>query len=449
MGQVRIVAAVTVASLCVLVAGTGRAQQKTGESLPEWPGWGGPRRNFMVDSGGLADSWPVGGPKRLWSRPLGTGHSSIAVAAGRLYTMYRPPSTGPDRCSEEEAVVALDAADGRTVWEHRYASSNADRIFTAESACGPHVTPLIVGHRLFTVSTNKNLMALDRDTGKLLWSHDFVQEFGVTPRNPLFISVQHGYAPSPLAYKDTVITMAGGPGQGVMAFRQDDGRVVWRTGTYTDIANASPIIISLQGEDQLVVLSADGVHGLDPNNGFSLWNLTLGTWHGANNSTPVWSEKEAWLFVTSAYEGFREGIGGSHVVELTRNGADIEPKELWWDRRFQSHFSNVVRLDSFFVVSDGDYGPTFLVAADARSGEVLWKLRGFAKANFLLVDGSKLLILDEDGDLALATASRDTLKVHARASVLTRVARTAPTLVGTKLYIRDHASIMAIELGTR
>lgn len=258
---------------------------------------------------------------------------------------------------------------------------------------------------------------------------------------------KQGYAPSPLAYKDMVIAMVGGPGQGVMAFRQDDGQVVWRSGTFTDIANASPILINVQSQDQLVVISSDGVHAFDPDRGVPLWNRTFGIWHGSINTTPVWCEDDL-LYISSAYESFREGIGGTHVLELTRpaGGLEVEVKELWWNRRVQAHFNNALRVDSFFVMSDGDFGPIFLTALDARTGAVLWSVRGFARANFLYADG-KLIILDENGDLALATASREALTIHARAPVLTSVSRTAPTLVGTKLYLRDWANIVALELG--
>lgn len=443
------VAAVVILAASPFVDRDGSAHQKAAASSPAWPQWGGPRRDFTVDASGLAATWPPAGPKQLWSRPLGNGHSGIAADAGRLFTMYRPPASGrgDDLCSEEEVVVALDAATGRTAWEHRYPSPNADRIFTSESHCGPHATPLIVGERVFTVSTNKIFMALDKQSGKLLWSHDFVKDFGTTPRNPLFISVQHGFAPSPIAYKDTVITMAGGPGQGVMAFRQDDGRVVWRTGTFTDIANASPILINVQGQEQLVVLSADGAHGFDPATGAAEWNVTLNTWHGANNSTPVWSEKDGVLCITSAYEGFREALGGTHAIALTRKDGLTEPKELWWNTRTAAHFGNMVRADSYYIVSDGDYGPAFLTALDAETGKELWRTRGLGKASFLLVNGKQLLILEEDGDLVLATPSREKLTIEARAPVLKKVARTAPTLVGTTVYVRDHATIHAFDLG--
>src|SRR5262245_18499738 len=41
-----------------------------------WRQWGGPYRNFTVPNAGLVDSWPEGGPRMVWSRPLGPGHSS-------------------------------------------------------------------------------------------------------------------------------------------------------------------------------------------------------------------------------------------------------------------------------------------------------------------------------------------------------------------------------------
>src|SRR5262245_36262598 len=88
-----------------------------------WTRWGGPTRDFMSDATGLASTWPAGGPKKLWSRALGEGHSSIPVENGRLYTMYRPLGMLPMvRRTPEEVVAALDAGTGKTLWEFKYPS---------------------------------------------------------------------------------------------------------------------------------------------------------------------------------------------------------------------------------------------------------------------------------------------------------------------------------------
>ena len=107
--------------MVVLMTGDGVAQtgKKAATAAPEWLGWGGPRHNFTSDSKGLANTWPADGPKRLWSRPLGEGHSSIIGEAGRLYTMYRPSTGVRNTWKEEEVVIALDAASGKTIWEYR------------------------------------------------------------------------------------------------------------------------------------------------------------------------------------------------------------------------------------------------------------------------------------------------------------------------------------------
>jgi hypothetical protein len=64
----------------------------------------------------------------------------------------------------------------------------------------------------------------------------------------------------------------------------------------------------------------------------------------------------------------------------------------------------------------------------------------------LLHADGKLIILDEDGNLGLATVSPAGLKVLARAEVLARTAWTVPTLVGTRLYLRDRRMIRALDL---
>jgi outer membrane protein assembly factor BamB len=97
--------------------------------------------------------------------------------------------------------------------------------------------------------------------------------------------------------------------------------------------------------------------------------------------------------------------------------------------------------------SSGDFGPAVIAAVELKTGNMPWQERGFSRASFILADG-KLLILDEDGTLALATATPASLTVHAKADVLSGRCWTAPTLAGTRLYLRDRAQVKALELGS-
>lgn len=408
-------------------------------ATPEWPGWGGPRRNFTCDPATLATSWPPEGPKQLWSRPLGEGHSSIVVDNGRLYTMYRPPTGVKNRWNGEEVVIALDAASGKTIWEYRFPSSLETMNFSQGS--GPHSTPLVIGDRLFAASTDKQFFAFDKKTGKLLWSHSFVKEYQAPP-NQMRWAIPPGYAPSPIAHKNNIIAMVGGPGQGVMAFRQDDGRMVWKSGEFTDIAPASPLLATLDGEEQLIVTSGDGVHGFDPNDGKPLWSHAFPTKAGVNITSPLWSPEDRLLFHSAAYDG------GTRVVQLARSGGRTEAKELWFSNRMRVHFGNTLRLGDYYYGSSGDFGPAFLTAINARTGEIAWQDRTFSKASFLNVDG-KVILLDEDGMLALVTLSAKGLNVLAKAQVAKAISWTVPTLVNTTLYVRDRVNIMAFDVGAK
>lgn len=397
----------------------------SGQTSPSWTQWGGKGRDFMSDSKGLASSWPSSGPKKLWTRSLGDGHSSILVENGRLYTMYRQTTAQP----HEEVVAALDAATGKTIWEFKYPAPTAGIQF--DQGLGPHSTPLIVGNRVYAMSSRSELFALDKATGKRVWSHDLVKEFNA----PL---TARGYSGSPLLYNGTIIVTMGGPNQAVAAFNQDSGKLVWKGG-YFVWAPASPILIDVDKQPQLVAFGGDIVSGMDPATGKELWSHPHKTDWGLNISTPVWLPDRNLLFVSSAYGT------GTRVLELRQAGGKTTVAEKWHSGRMRVHIGTVIRLGDFAYASSGDFGPAFISAIDLKSGQIAWQDRSFARAQLLYAD-NKVIVLDEDGVLGLATLSPQGLKVLARSSVLTNLAWTPPTLAGTTLYVRDRRTIAAFDL---
>jgi outer membrane protein assembly factor BamB len=402
----------------------------TAQTPASWLQWGGPTRNFMSDSKGLAASWPAGGPKKLWTRALGEGHSSILVESGRLYTMYRTITRQP-KTAHEEIVVALDAATGKTIWEFKYAAP-PDRI-QFDQGYGPHSTPLIAGNLLFAVSSRSELFALDKSSGKRVWSHDFVKEYGA----PL---TGRGYSCSPILYKGTVIVTMGGANQGVAAFEQKTGKLVWKGGSFI-WAPASPILIDVDGQPQLIVFAGEVITGMDPASGKQLWSHPHRTDWGLNISTPVWAPDSHLLFASSAYGT------GSRALELRQAGGKTTVTEKWASQRMRVHIGSVIRLGDHAYGSSGDFGPGLISAIDMKTGNIAWQDRAFARAQLLHADG-KLIILDEDGALGLATVTPQGIKVLAKANVLSHLSWTPPTLVGTTLYVRDRQNIAAFNLGS-
>jgi hypothetical protein len=402
-----------------------------------WRQWGGPNRNFIVEATGLAEKWPAAGPPVFWSRPLGTGHSAILADEGRLFTMYR---VGNGRAKQgpweaEELVIALDARTGETIWEYRYPSNIEDFNFGA----GPHSTPIVVGDRLFTIGTNKQLHAFDKRTGNVLWSHDLVKEFNA-PTLLIRPIVKAGYGCSPLAFGDTILCSVGGPGQSVMAFRQSDGTVAWKSGDFLT-SEAAPILIELGGKQQLVVFGGGTVQGMDPSSGKVLWSHPHDPGNDLNCGTPLWGE-DGILFLSSAYKA------GSRAIRLRQEGDQTLPEEIWFNARVRFMFLSSLRIGDTLYGTAGDFGPAFLTALDVKTGETLWQHRGFGRAS-LLQAGGKTIILDEDGDLALATMTPKGVTILSEAKVFDTTSWTVPTLVGTTLYARDREKIVALDLGAR
>jgi outer membrane protein assembly factor BamB len=407
-----------IAAVCWPAAGVSPVR---GGPPEDWPQWGGPRRDFKLAPKDLAETWADSGPPRLWSRELGEGHSSILAVAGKLYTMYRKEG--------QEIVVCLEAATGKTLWEFAYDAPTGEMNITR--GAGPHGTPLIVGDRIFSVGATGKLHALSKADGSPIWSHDLMRDFQGTFRN-------RGYSASPVAYGDTVIVPVGGKGRALVAFRQSDGSVAWKGGDFEN-GHASPILVDVDGQDQLLALLAADVAGFDPRTGELLWSHPHYTNRsGLSISPPVWGDDHV-VVVSSAYDG------GSRALKLTRKDGATTVEELWSHRKMRVHFTSMMRLGDHVYGSSGDFGPSFLTGVNVHTGEVAWRDRAFPKASFFAV-GDRSILLDEDGNLALVTFSPEGLQVHARAKVCEGLSWTTPTLVGTTLYIRNTRMIMALDL---
>ena len=388
----------------------------------QWPGWGGPNRNFTVDVKGLSTQWSTDGPKQVWSRDLGPGYSAIAVDQGRLYTMYRK--------GKKEVVVALDAETGKTVWEHQY-DAFLLKDMDPQFGEGPNATPLVHDGRVYTLGIAGRLECVDQKTGKRIWSSGLVQKLKATV--PGF-----GFSSSPIAYKDTLIVSAGGKNAGVAAFDLKTGKLRWRKHDFVD-TYSSPLVINVDGEDQLVLLVDREVVGLDPTTGDLKWRFPHENQWKTNISMPVWGD-DGLLYVTSG------GTAGSRALKLTRSADVTSVEEVWTNKKVKIGQGNVIRIGDQVYGSGGGSGPAFISSLNAKTGELNWQKRGFAKAMILHADG-KLIILDENGKLGIATATPDDLTIHCEFDLLTKPAWTVPTLVGKRLYVRDKVKIMALDLG--
>lgn len=408
-------------------AGTGPVVTDAGAALPEagpefaWRQWGGPNGDFKVAAGDLAESWPNGGPPVIWTRPLGAGYSAVVYDRGVLFTIYRDGT--------DDVVVALRADDGGAIWEYRYPARTHEKNML-EYGSGPHATPLIVGDRVVTLGFGGTLNTLDFGSGRLLWSLDLIADLGGQ-------ILDFGNSASPIAYGSSVIVMTGGTKQAVVALDPGDGSVIWRSEPGS-VSYATPIVIDVDGQDQLVYSSEDELVGLDAGTGERLWSHPCVNEHRDNISTPIWSRDHR-LWAST------QGEGGTRVLHVGRVEGGIAVRELWSSNRITIHYWNALRLDDHVYASIGGRA-LILACIDVRTGKIEWRRRGFEKAN-LVQAGDKTILLDADGKLALLRLRPEGMNVLSEVTIADGGTWTVPTLVGTTLYVRDGKTIRAFDLG--
>ena len=206
---------------------------------------------------------------------------------------------------------------------------------------GPYATPLIVGERLFTTGVAGRLQCFEKRTGKVIWTQELWQQHNGT-------RLMYGYASSPIAFRDMVIVPVGGKGKALVAFKQADGTVAWAK---NDFANAysSPLLINVDGLEQLAIVMDGAVFAVNPHNGDLQWRLPFRADYGISVATPVWGPGNL-LFVSAEYGA------GAKVIELKRNGLQTNATELWSSNRLRLHHGNAMRVGDTIYFSSGGKG---------------------------------------------------------------------------------------------
>lgn len=402
----------------------------------QWPQWGGPNRNFKLETAKLADSWPEAGPPRLWQRELGNGFSAIIADENRIYTLYRKPQD-----TEHACAIALDPTNGKTLWESQYHSPvpRGDPQFP-----GPNATPLLIEHRLIAVSANGLVLCFDKNSGRTLWERPLLGESNA-------IIPAWGYSPSPLAYEHIIIVPVGRPaddaqpqpaprrsdeeGGSLVALHSASGQTVWKSQDFR-IGHASPILIHFAGRDQAVLQTLQGVIGVDPKTGTLLWELTLPTGEETGvMASPAWNGKDL-LFCTAEQDGC--------MIRLTEQAGKITPEKLWSSRKVGMGMGTPVCVGDLLIGPRLGQRP-FMLGVDARTGERVWYSRSCPPGPFVYA-GGKLIVVDQNGQLGLASASTEGLTLQAECKIADQYSFTAPTLIGTTLYLRDQRNILALDL---
>jgi outer membrane protein assembly factor BamB len=375
----------------------------------DWPQWLGPTRDGRWAESGILKKFPSGGPKKLWSHPIGEGYAGPAVANGKVYvldyqatdgTRGNNPAAVANRKGNER-VFCLDAKTGDEVWKHEY-----DCPYKVSYASGPRCTPTVSGGKVYSLGAMGNLHVLDADKGTLLWSKDFKADYKA--KTPMW-----GFAGHPLVYKNTVICLVGGENL-LVAFDKDTGKEVWKSLTTPGEGMAGyspPTLVEAGGTEQLLIWHPEKLVSVNPADGKRYWDVPLKPSFGMSIMAPVRGGDRL----------FAGGIGWAGVT-LKLDSDKPAVTEVW--RGEQNKANGLYPINSPPMIEDGVlYGtdqPGPLRAVELDTGKRLWatmlpvigkeedtedrNAHGSGTA-FLVKNGDRYFIFGESGHLVIAKLS--------------------------------------------
>lgn len=408
------------------LAGAGAQPAEQPATLPaesagaNWPGFRGPDRDGIVRGVRIETDWARFPPVPLWHRPIGPGWSSFAVRGDLLYTQ--------EQRGEDEIVACYKAATGEPVWRHR----DAVRFWESNAGAGPRATPAISGGRVYTLGATGILNALDAADGTPVWSRNVASD--TNTKVPTW-----GFAGSPLVVGDVVIVAAAGT---LAAYDIDTGRPRW-SGTAHDGGYSSPHRLTIDGISQVLLASDAGVTSVEPGTGVLLWEHA---WPGVAIVQPARIEGSDVLIGA----GNPNGAGmGTRRIAVARGPGGWTAEERWTSNGLKPYFNDMVVHKGHAFGFDG----SILSCIDLRDGKRVWKGGRYGYGQLLLLqDQDVLLVLSEDGGLALVGATPDQFREIARFPGIEGKTWNHPVLVGDTLLVRNGEDMAAFRLtraGTR
>src|SRR5262249_48926710 len=196
------------------------------------------------------------------------------------------------------------------LWKHEYPAT-----YEISYPSGPRCTPVVHEGKVYTLGAMGDLLCLEADTGKVLWSKNFIKDYAAP--TPLW-----GFAGHPLIDGKKLICLAGGKDAVAIAFDKDTGKEIWKALSAKEPGYCPPMIFDINGKRQLVIWHPEAVSGLDPETGKVIWEHPWKLQAGLSVPTPRLDGTK--LFLTSFYNG-------ATMLDLK----DDNPTVLW-----QSQFAN-------------------------------------------------------------------------------------------------------------
>jgi outer membrane protein assembly factor BamB len=378
-----------------------------------WPGFRGPDRDSVIRGVRISTDWSRSKPIELWRKPVGPGWSSFAVHGHLIYTQ--------EQRGDDELVSCYDLTTGAPVWRHK----DAVRFYESNAGAGPRATPTFSNGRVYTFGATGILNALDARGGSVVWSHDAASD--THTKIP-----QWGFASSPLVVGDKVVVATAGT---LAAYDAGAGRPRWQ-GPAGRGGYSSPQLATIDGIAQILLLNGEGAISVATSDGKLLWK------HGWNIDGIV---QPSVIAGGDVLIGSGSGLAevGVRRVAIAHGPGGWTAEERWTSNGLKPYFNDFVVHKGHAFGFDGG----ILACIDLKDGKRKWKGGRYGHGQLVLLpDQDLLLVVSEEGEMALVEATPDQFKELARLPAIEGKTWNHPALAGDVLLVRNGEQMAAFRL---
>jgi outer membrane protein assembly factor BamB len=394
--------------------GSGLAMSER-ETRVEWPGFRGRNRDSVIRGVRINTDWSTSPPAELWRKPIGPGWSSFAVSGNLLYTQ--------EQRGEEELVSCYKVSTGEPVWSHR----DPVRFYESNAGAGPRGTPTIAGDRVYAMGATGIVNALNARTGAKIWSRNAATDTGTAIPD-------WGFASSPLVVNDVVILAVAGQ---LIAYDAATGNQRW-VGQSGGTGYSSPHLATIDGVSQALLMRGSRTISVAPADGTLLWDHTAGP--PATSIVQPALTPEGDVLIAG---GDAMGGTGMRRLAVTHGPDRWKVDERWHSRGLKPYFNDFVVHKGYAYGFDG----SILSSIDLADGARKWKGGRYGAGQLLLLaDQDVLLIISEEGELALVSATPDKFTEFARIPALNGKTWNHPVMVRDILLVRNGEEMVAFRL---
>lgn len=396
----------------------------------DWPAWRGPKRDGKSTEKGLQKKWSDEAPPMHWQIDnLGKGYSSVSIVGERIFTM----GARKGKCF----LIALDRKTGKELWSTRVGRGN------------PNCTPTVDGDLVYALGRRGSLVCAKITDGSIVWKKNFSRDFAGR------MMTGWGYSESPLVDGDKLICTPGGTRSLIVALNKKTGKTIWRARQPKEIgingkngAGYSSVVIGNgAGVKQYIQLTGRGLVSVDAKTGKVLWTYNRIANGTANIPTPI--VKDDYVFCSTGY-----GTGAALLkLSKTRYGVNAEEVYFLHARQLQNHHGGMILVGDHIYCGHG-HKQGLPICVELKTGKIAWggRIRGAGTGSAAVVYADGMLFFRyRSGTMAIIDANPNSYRLLGSFRLATNHDKSwpHPVIVDGKLYLRDQQTLMCYDIARK